>query len=79
MCVTVNQMKLTFMEEKLNFKENITRSKQILTDKNRARFLKSCFGRNVMYAYPVCRVNVVSAQLSFTGALSHNISLHEVI
>lgn len=66
-------------ERKLNFKENITRSKQILTDKNRARFLKSCFGRNVMYAYPVCRVNVVSAQLPLTGTLSHNISLHEVI
>lgn len=66
-------------ERKLNFKENITRSKQILTGKNRARFLKSCVGRNVMYAYPVCRVNVVSAQLPLTGALSHNISLYEVI
>lgn len=64
-------------ERKLNFKENITRLKQILTGKN--RFLKACVGRNVMYAYPVCRVNVVSAQLPLTGALSHNISLHEVI
>lgn len=76
---TVNQMKSKFISEGKFGREISQNWEQILTYKSRAVSPKTCANRNVKYAYPVCCVNVVSTQLSFTGALSHNISYHVVI